>query len=70
MDGHKTALTGYYTCLSRDLLLIPLEVTHTTHTHQRSRTKQFQETWHSLHVPGLITKFCVAMPPSHSRTYE
>ena len=42
----KTALSGYYACLSRDLLLIASGAdTHThTHIHQRSRTKQFQKT--------------------------
>ena len=44
----KTALPGYYACLSRDLLLMASGAdthTHThTHTHQYSRTKRFQET--------------------------
>ena len=30
--GRKTALSGYYACLSRDLLLMALGQTH-THTH-------------------------------------
>ena len=45
--GCKTALSGYYACLSRDLLLTASGVdthTHThTHIHQHSLTKQFQE---------------------------
>ena len=43
--GCKTALSGYYACLSRNLLLMALGWTHThTHIHQRLRTKRFQET--------------------------
>ena len=44
--GRKTALPGYYACLSRDLLLMASGAdTHThTHIHQRSLTKRFQET--------------------------
>ena len=42
--GRKTALSGYYTCLSHDLLLMASGWTHNTHIHQHSRTKQFQET--------------------------
>ena len=50
--GRKTALPGYYACLSRDMLLMASGAdtrththTHThTHIHQRSRTKRFQET--------------------------
>ena len=30
--GHKTALSGYYTCLSRDLLLMPSGADTHTHT--------------------------------------
>ena len=44
----KTALSGYYTYLSRDLLVIASKAdthTHThTHIHQHSWTKRFQET--------------------------
>ena len=56
--GRKTALSGYYACLSRDLLLMALGAdththTHThTHIHQRSRTKRFQETC-GPHASGL-----------------
>ena len=39
---HKTALSGCYTCFSRDLLLMPSGAD--THIHQRSWTKRFQET--------------------------
>ena len=44
--GRKTALSGYYACLSRDLLLMALGADRHTHTHmhQRSQTKRFQET--------------------------
>ena len=42
--GRKTALPGYYTCLSRDLLLMASGADTHTHIHQRSRTKRFQET--------------------------
>ena len=41
---HKTALSGYYACFSRDLLIIPSGTGTHTHIHQRSRTKRFQET--------------------------
>ena len=40
--GHKTALSSYYACLSRDLLLIPSGVdTHTyTNIHERNDFKK------------------------------
>ena len=57
--GCKTALSSYYTCLSRGLLLMASGRTH-THIHQRSRTKQFQETRRvlaeGLRAPGLKKK--------------
>ena len=44
-----TGLAGYYICLSRELLLIPLEWGHThRHTHQLPQLKKFQEIWHIL----------------------
>ena len=50
----KTALSGYYACFSRDLLLMPLGAD--THTYKRSWTKRFQEIrW--PRAPGLIIKF-------------
>ena len=45
--GRKTALSGYYACLSRNLLLMASGADTHTHIHQRSRTKQFQETRHA-----------------------
>ena len=41
-EGHKTALSGYYTCLLRDLLLMPSGVdTHTyTNVHRRNDFKK------------------------------
>ena len=44
--NHETALSGYYTCLSRDLLRINVLGGGHTHIHQRSWMKQFQETRH------------------------
>ena len=35
--SHITVLSGYYACLSRDLLLMPLGQTH-THTHTYTHT--------------------------------
>ena len=59
--GHKTALSGYYACLSRDLLLMPLGAD--THIHQRLRTKRFQETRCAQacgpRVPGLKIILCL-----------
>ena len=40
--GRKTALSGYYACLSRDLLIMASGAD--THIHQRSQMKRFQET--------------------------
>ena len=37
--GHKTALSGYYVCLSCDLLLMASGVGTHTHIHQCSRTE-------------------------------
>ena len=36
--GHKTALSGYYTCLSRDLLLMASGADTHTHTHTHTHT--------------------------------
>ena len=56
--GRKTALSGYYACLSSDLLLMASGVNTHIHIHQRLRTKQFHETrraWAAvLCMPGLI----------------
>ena len=37
--GRKIAVSGYYACLSRDLLLMASGADTHTHIHQRSRTK-------------------------------
>ena len=42
--GRKTALSGYYACLSRGLLIMASGADTHTHIHQRSQTKRFQET--------------------------
>ena len=49
--SHKTVLSGYYTCVSRDLLLMALGVDTHTHTHihiyiPMREQKRFQETRH------------------------
>ena len=38
--GRKTALSGYYACLSRDLLLMASEVDTHTHTHTPTFTDE------------------------------
>ena len=59
--GYKTALSDYYACLSRGLLLMALGADTHTHTqiYQRPQTKRFQETRHARaagpHAPGLKT---------------
>ena len=52
--GCKTALPGYYACLSRDLLLMASGADTHTHIHQRSRTKRCQETRHAQPVAEYI----------------
>ena len=49
---HKTALSGYYVCFSRDLLLMASGAETHTHTHiyQRLWMKQFQETRPQAHA--------------------
>ena len=49
--GCKTALSGYYACLSRDLLLMPSGAD--THTH----TPTFVDETISRNQPGLKTKW-------------
>ena len=57
--SRKIALSGYYACVSRDLLLVPsVADTHThTQTYQCSWMKRFQEARHvqatGPHLPGL-----------------
>ena len=38
MEGHKSALPGYYACLSRDLLLMASGADTHTHTHTHTHT--------------------------------
>ena len=45
--GCKNALSGYYACLSRDLLLMASGADTHTHIHQRTWMKRFQETRHT-----------------------
>ena len=61
--SHKTALSRYYACLSRDLLLMPLEADTQTHTQAHTHTPTFANETISktrsvqacgLHMPGLI----------------
>ena len=53
----KTALSGYYACVSHDLLLMPSGVDTHMQTYQRLWTKRFQKTRHPWacgpHAPGL-----------------
>ena len=57
--SRKTALSGYYACISCDLLLMALGAdTHTcVQTYRRSWTKRFQESRRAraagLHTPGF-----------------
>ena len=41
--GRKTALPGYYACLSRDLLLMALGADTHTRTHARTHTPTFAD---------------------------
>ena len=55
--GLKTALSSYYACLSRDLLLMASGADTHIHIKQRSQTKRFQETRRRglcPREPGLI----------------
>ena len=69
--SHKTTLSSYYACVSRDLLLMPSGAdTHKhTQTYQRLWTKRFQETRHAwacdLCVPGLKTAMDLVISWAH-----
>ena len=52
---HETALSGYYTCFSRDLLLMPSGVDTYTYTNVRGRNDFKKPGTRGLqpHAPGL-----------------
>ena len=57
--GHKTALSGYYACLSHDLLLMALGADTHTHTHTYTNVhgrNDFKKPGAcGPHAPGLTT---------------
>ena len=53
--SHKTALSGYYACVSCDVLLMASGADTHTHTDVRTKTISRNQALR-LHAPGLIKK--------------